>query len=205
MDLPPELRVEIYRLYFKSMPDLEQPAQPPISRICRTVRRESLPIFYQTCTFLLDSEKRVKSNEADAEADGEEESDENDSDESDSDDDDSDDEDDIYRSVYGQIKGDFFRDVKEDHIRTIRRLTIIGFFIGHEDMPQWRAAFIDFGTNIHFRLKGLRRPSLIESLTKHLEDMRERSDGNNLTKADVEVFRQLFKREQDEKDELPET
>ena len=53
MDLPPELRLLIYTLYFKSLPDLEEPTQPPISRVCRLVRQESLPLFFSTCTFII--------------------------------------------------------------------------------------------------------------------------------------------------------
>ena len=49
--LPPELRVRIYRLYFKSFNALHAPEQPPITRVSRLLRGESLPIFYQSCHF----------------------------------------------------------------------------------------------------------------------------------------------------------
>jgi hypothetical protein len=51
MELPPELRVHVYTLHFESFPILWYPEQPPISRVSRILRQESLPVFYQTCTF----------------------------------------------------------------------------------------------------------------------------------------------------------
>jgi hypothetical protein len=54
MDLPAELRVHIYILYFGSLPELAQPAQPPISKASRITRTESLPIFYKKCSFVLE-------------------------------------------------------------------------------------------------------------------------------------------------------
>ncbi|KAF2161678.1 hypothetical protein M409DRAFT_59057 [Zasmidium cellare ATCC 36951] len=54
-DLPPELRCAIYRWYMAPFPEeLESPAQPPLTRVSRAVRREATPIFYQSCHFLLD-------------------------------------------------------------------------------------------------------------------------------------------------------
>ena len=53
LDLPPELRVLIYGLHFDSMPELREPVQPPLSKVSRLLRQESLPIFYSTCTFKL--------------------------------------------------------------------------------------------------------------------------------------------------------
>ena len=47
--LPPELRVRIYELYFESLGIISCPSQPPISRVSRMLRMESLPIFFQTC------------------------------------------------------------------------------------------------------------------------------------------------------------
>ncbi|KAK4610446.1 hypothetical protein CLAFUW4_13729 [Fulvia fulva] len=55
--LPPELRVHIYTWLFLSYGEetggLELPVQPPITRVSRLLRKESLPVFYQTCTFQL--------------------------------------------------------------------------------------------------------------------------------------------------------
>lgn len=58
-DLPPELRQLVYTFYFKS---LEHPVpsrhydhlkcQPPITFASRDTRRESLPLFYESCVFL---------------------------------------------------------------------------------------------------------------------------------------------------------
>lgn len=53
MDLPPELRVHIYELSFKSFGRLDYPAQPPITQVSRLLREESLPVFYKTCTFMI--------------------------------------------------------------------------------------------------------------------------------------------------------
>ena len=70
VDLPPELRAHIYTLHFDSLPALEDPAQPPITRVSRSVRKESLPLFYKTCTFKLEDDiKEGKSKEGDGEAD----------------------------------------------------------------------------------------------------------------------------------------
>lgn len=53
-DLPAELRVRVYTLYFGSIGVLDRPAQPPITMVSRLLRKEALPVFYQTCTFKLD-------------------------------------------------------------------------------------------------------------------------------------------------------
>jgi hypothetical protein len=52
-DLPLELRVHIYTLYFRSLQKLEEPTPPLISKVSRLVREESLPVFYNTCTFVV--------------------------------------------------------------------------------------------------------------------------------------------------------
>ena len=52
-DLAPELRVNIYKLYFLSLPMLEEPTQPPISKVLRLIRQESLPVFFETTTFIV--------------------------------------------------------------------------------------------------------------------------------------------------------
>jgi hypothetical protein len=53
-DLPPELRLVIYTYYFESS-DYRHSAtnkcQPPITRVSRQTRKESLPIFYECCEF----------------------------------------------------------------------------------------------------------------------------------------------------------
>ncbi|KXS95710.1 hypothetical protein AC578_10763 [Pseudocercospora eumusae] len=45
MDLSPELRSRIYEFHIASLSIPPKPAQPPITKICRIVRREALPIF----------------------------------------------------------------------------------------------------------------------------------------------------------------
>lgn len=54
MNLPPELRVLTYTIYFKSLPALSQPVQPPISKVSTLIRKESLPTFFKTCNFVFD-------------------------------------------------------------------------------------------------------------------------------------------------------
>ena len=56
LDLPPELRVQIYTHYFKSFVGTRANNQtrPPITGACRLVRQESLPAFYAHCKFRLD-------------------------------------------------------------------------------------------------------------------------------------------------------
>ena len=51
MDLPPELRVQIYTAYFSSLGTVEQPTHPPITRVAHLVRKESLPLFYVVTRF----------------------------------------------------------------------------------------------------------------------------------------------------------
>lgn len=52
--LPPELRNRVYGYYFE---DLKQPiyapSQPPLTKACRQIRKESLSMFYSTSSFLL--------------------------------------------------------------------------------------------------------------------------------------------------------
>lgn len=59
LDLPPEIRCQIYEHYFGS---LNSPAhryspigpQPPITRTSRQTREEALPLFYSRCCFSLE-------------------------------------------------------------------------------------------------------------------------------------------------------
>jgi hypothetical protein len=62
-ELPPELRVRIYELYFRSYDVLDQPVQPP-SKASTALRTETLPVFYRVCKFRMDlteSQGRPKS------------------------------------------------------------------------------------------------------------------------------------------------
>ncbi|KAK5127359.1 hypothetical protein LTR85_006698 [Meristemomyces frigidus] len=52
LDLPPELRDEVYGWHMAAFPDgLLTPTQPPLCRTSRLVLRESLPVFYAECRF----------------------------------------------------------------------------------------------------------------------------------------------------------
>ncbi|GIZ47052.1 hypothetical protein CKM354_001015300 [Cercospora kikuchii] len=52
LDLPPELRVLIYGFYMSNFDStLQSPTQPPLTKVSTQIRQESLPIFYNTCTF----------------------------------------------------------------------------------------------------------------------------------------------------------
>lgn len=55
LDLPAELRNRVYQMYVAEFPveGLRTPAQPPITRCCRLLRQEALPVFYGSCTFVL--------------------------------------------------------------------------------------------------------------------------------------------------------
>lgn len=51
LDLPPELRNQIYSMHFEDFEDLERPTPPPVTLANRQLRRESLILFYKTCRF----------------------------------------------------------------------------------------------------------------------------------------------------------
>ncbi|KAK3615453.1 hypothetical protein LTR22_027432 [Elasticomyces elasticus] len=52
LDLPPELRTIVYDYYLAVFPEvLRNPVQPPLTRVCRLLRTETLPMFYQRTTF----------------------------------------------------------------------------------------------------------------------------------------------------------
>ncbi|KAK4904288.1 hypothetical protein LTR49_026231 [Elasticomyces elasticus] len=52
LDLPPELRTIVYDYYLAVFPGvLRNPVQPPLTRVCRLLRTEILPRFYQRTTF----------------------------------------------------------------------------------------------------------------------------------------------------------
>ncbi|PIB02976.1 hypothetical protein CB0940_11667 [Cercospora beticola] len=58
LDLPAEIRNRIYSYYFaasdtKPQYNLVNYRDPPITLACKQLRRESLPIFFSECTFLL--------------------------------------------------------------------------------------------------------------------------------------------------------
>ncbi|KAK4621804.1 hypothetical protein CLAFUW4_07358 [Fulvia fulva] len=54
MDLPPEVRVIIYKFYLGSLNTQRQmPAQPPLLKVSRLVRQESFPLFYDLCDFAI--------------------------------------------------------------------------------------------------------------------------------------------------------
>ena len=50
--LPPEIRNTIYEMYNAEFTEpIYAPTQPPLTKVCRLIRRESLQMFYNTCTF----------------------------------------------------------------------------------------------------------------------------------------------------------
>ncbi|USW58434.1 hypothetical protein Slin15195_G117530 [Septoria linicola] len=52
VELPPELRERIYKLHISTFPEyLFNPTQPPITRCCKMLRREALPVFYDLTIF----------------------------------------------------------------------------------------------------------------------------------------------------------
>ena len=52
LGLPPELRNKVYGYYYAGLRQpIYAPSQPPLSRICRQIRKESLPMFYAVCEF----------------------------------------------------------------------------------------------------------------------------------------------------------
>lgn len=53
VELPAELRLLVYTLYFKSLSELDEPVQPPILKTNSLIRQEALPLFYRNCTFLV--------------------------------------------------------------------------------------------------------------------------------------------------------
>ncbi|KAK5701932.1 hypothetical protein LTR97_004750 [Elasticomyces elasticus] len=55
MDLAPELRISVYEYYLAGLPKvLYCPVQPPLSRICRRIRTEIMPMFCNMTLFWLD-------------------------------------------------------------------------------------------------------------------------------------------------------
>lgn len=51
-DLPAELRVHIYEFHLQDLKaDRIIPTQPPITKVSRLLREESLPLFYKICKF----------------------------------------------------------------------------------------------------------------------------------------------------------
>ena len=53
MDLPPELRHVVYDYVLVASLPLSRPDQPPITRTCRTIREESIPLFYRLNRFVI--------------------------------------------------------------------------------------------------------------------------------------------------------
>ena len=50
LDLPSEIRNQIYTLHFESFEPLTRPLPPPITTVYRQIRQETLMLFSQTCT-----------------------------------------------------------------------------------------------------------------------------------------------------------
>ena len=54
MDLPPELRVSIYKLHVQSLEKPRLAAQPRIAQVSKTIRQETLPLFYRDMHMVVD-------------------------------------------------------------------------------------------------------------------------------------------------------
>lgn len=56
LDLPPELRVEVYKHHLRSLSTIKGhlPTLPPLTRVSKLVQMESMPLFHEICTFQLD-------------------------------------------------------------------------------------------------------------------------------------------------------
>ena len=57
LDLPPEIRTIIYDLYMSDFAteSLQYPCQPPLTRASQLLRKETLPLFFSTCTLCIDT------------------------------------------------------------------------------------------------------------------------------------------------------
>lgn len=53
LDLPPELRNRVYSIHFESFANLALPTTPPITRVSQQLRQETLLLFYQSCTAIV--------------------------------------------------------------------------------------------------------------------------------------------------------
>ncbi|KXT13530.1 hypothetical protein AC579_4152 [Pseudocercospora musae] len=52
-DLPPELRNKVYEHYFSEIRQtLYAPSEPPITRVSRDIRKETIKMYYDSCTFV---------------------------------------------------------------------------------------------------------------------------------------------------------
>lgn len=67
LDLPPEIRCQIYEHYFHSLYALHfgcgrrpMGSQPPITRISKQTRNEALPLYYSRCCFTFSAYNRKK-------------------------------------------------------------------------------------------------------------------------------------------------
>jgi hypothetical protein len=65
-DLPPELRTAIFAHYFNSLDDSlarrRYKYQPPITLVSPQIRQESLPLFYENSTFIMEGNQNLDRN-----------------------------------------------------------------------------------------------------------------------------------------------
>ncbi|CZT25437.1 uncharacterized protein RCC_11169 [Ramularia collo-cygni] len=56
LKLPPELRVQVFQYHFRTLQTRNGHlvTLPPLTAVSKLVRKESMPLFYETCTFHLD-------------------------------------------------------------------------------------------------------------------------------------------------------
>jgi hypothetical protein len=167
LDLPPELRTSVYRFYFKSLPRLEQPVQPPISKT-PVIRAESLPIFYQTCTFVLNmKDVRAGVNYKNEHSN---------------------------RSV--KVKGDFWDHTDKKYLKLIRHIFIDSAVYGPICLIPPRRGTIHIvpkNQRVRHRLGELQPPALVQRIIRQLKRMGERLEGKRLRRADVRNLRQLIR------------
>ena len=185
LDLPAELRSHVYAHYFSSLPRLEQPVQPPISRVSRLVRQESLPIFYSTCTFVLNMcEPRYPETDilycsSD-----------------DSSDDDSDD-DMLFTKA---TKGEFFASIDDGYLEAIREICIEKVMYPMSGLPNGMRGSIHIKPNegrISFRKRDLAPESMVKGLSSHVRKMRKRSEKQCFTRADIDNLKNLIRNRRD--------
>jgi hypothetical protein len=165
-DLPPELRVLIYTTYFDSLPKLEEPIQPPVCKVSRIIRQESLPIFFKTCTFTLSNIFASYATSAYINNRG---------------------------RKLGKTKGRLFDAIEDGHLQTLRSLAVqydgnFGYqrLLWSKGQPSVKITTLrGEASDDHSR------PS--RNLARYLETTRTRPEGNNLLKADIHQLRELMR------------
>ena len=163
LDLPAELRVVIYGFYFESLPQLDEPTQPPLAKVSRLIRQESLPIFFGTCTFILSNALLIGSFQNPILVS-------------------------IDRRRRRVTKGDFFGAMDAGYLQTMRRVLVEHW----DDKVLWKKGqiapeIISWDDEPVDDLSECGR-----SLVRYLETVETRPEGNALRKADITKLRELM-------------